>query len=176
MLHYVENHLIPGEKLVSKARLSKVLMVKRIAASIVLLTVGAIIASRANNAGILLVCLPIAAALVALKWLKIQQHELAVTNRKIVAKAGLISRTVQECPLDKIDTVTIQNNLVGAMCGYGTVVVKAINGTFCYTHIVDAAGFKDAILNAIGSVREEEATMHAQRLAAVLGGAALVQA
>ena len=100
MLHYVENHLIPGESLVSKARLSKVLMVKRIAASIMLLTVGAIIASRANNAGILLVCLPIAAALVALKWLKIQQHELAVTNRKIVAKAGLISRTVQECPLD----------------------------------------------------------------------------
>lgn len=171
MLNYIENHLIPGETIVCKARLSKVLMMKRIAAAIVLLAVGAFISSQSNDATVLPICLLIAVAMVALKWVDIRKYELAVTNRKIASKNGLIKKTVQDCPLDKIDTVNVKNDFVGAICGYGTVVITAVNGTFNYPYIVNAQAFKNDIMNAINSIHEEEATLQAQKLAAALRGA-----
>ena len=170
MLHYIENNLLPGEVILSKARKSNLLMLRSILLAILALVIG----MAFNDSNAMVIAVLVAVLLVAMKWLDIRQYELAVTNRKVVAKAGLISKKVQECPLDKIDNVTIQNGILGAMFGYGTVEVKAVNGTFSFSYITKAADFKNAILSAINANQEEQAVLQAQKLAAALRGAALV--
>lgn len=135
MLHYVENNLLPGEVILSKAHKSNLLMLRNILLAILVLVIGA----ACNDASAMAIAILIAILLVAVKWVDIRQYELAVTNRKVVAKAGLVSKKVQECPLDKIDNVTVQNGILGAMFGYGVVEVKAVNGTFRFSYIVRAA-------------------------------------
>ncbi len=49
--------------------------------------------------------------------------ELAVTNKKVVAKWGLISRRTIEQRLDKVDSVQVDQSLVGRVLGFGTIIV-----------------------------------------------------
>lgn len=171
MLNTIEKNLIPGETIVRKARKSMSLMAGRAVAAAALIAVGAWV----GDGGIVAVCLLAAALLLLFKWVEIRQYELVVTNRKIAAKKGIVRRSIQECPLERIDTVRVKNDLLGAMLGYGTVEVKAVNGEFRFSHIVRAEDFKNAILSAISDVREESATLQARKLAAALRGVVVPQ-
>ncbi|NHB76544.1 PH domain-containing protein [Rhodobacter calidifons] len=50
--------------------------------------------------------------------------ELAVTNKKVVGKWGLVSRTTIEQRLDKVDSISVQQSILGRLFGYGTVTVN----------------------------------------------------
>lgn len=170
MLNYIENHLCAGETVVSKARRSRLLMVPHILAAAVLMMIGVSV----NDSSVMSLCALISAGLVVCKWInEIKRYELAVTNRKIAGKKGLIRKTVRECPLERIDTVTIRKGLLGAILGYGTVVVTAVNGTFEFDHIVRPDEFKNDVLNAISGSKEESALMQARMMAEALRAAAL---
>lgn len=49
--------------------------------------------------------------------------DLAVTNKKVVAKWGLLSRRTIEQRLGKVDSVEVVQTLVGRVLNYGTVII-----------------------------------------------------
>ncbi len=55
--------------------------------------------------------------------------EFAITNKRLMIKVGLISRTTLEMNLSKIETVNVNQSILGRMLGYGTVVVVGTGGT-----------------------------------------------
>ena len=55
--------------------------------------------------------------------------EFAITNKRVIIKVGLIGRTTLEMNLQKIETVNIDQGILGRMLGYGTVTIVGSGGT-----------------------------------------------
>lgn len=55
--------------------------------------------------------------------------EMAVTNRRVVIKTGLVSRKTIEMLLGKVESIEVNETAVGRMLGYGTIVVIGTGGT-----------------------------------------------
>jgi len=50
--------------------------------------------------------------------------EIAVTNRRVIYKCGLVSRTTAEMHMDKIESVKIDQSILGRIFDYGKVTVQ----------------------------------------------------
>ena len=55
--------------------------------------------------------------------------ELAVTDRRIIYKAGLISRHTLEMNRSKIESVDVDQSLLGRVLSFGTIVVRGTGGS-----------------------------------------------
>ena len=55
--------------------------------------------------------------------------EFAVTNRRIIAKAGFIRRHTLEMLLTKIESVSVNQGIAGRIFNFGTIVVIGTGGT-----------------------------------------------
>jgi len=55
--------------------------------------------------------------------------EFAITNKRVIIKVGLISRRTLEMNLNKIESVNVNQGLLGRMLGYGTIVIVGTGGT-----------------------------------------------
>jgi uncharacterized membrane protein YdbT with pleckstrin-like domain len=55
-----------------------------------------------------------------LQWLT---HELAVTNKRVVMKTGILSRNVIEMKLGSVESVQVEQSIIGRMMNFGTIVV-----------------------------------------------------
>ena len=55
--------------------------------------------------------------------------EFVVTNKRVIVKTGLISRKTLEMNLNKIETVNVDQSIIGRMLGYGTIGIVGTGGT-----------------------------------------------
>lgn len=57
------------------------------------------------------------------EWLKLRNIEQGVTNKRVILKTGIISRTSEEMKISSIETVEIIQSVFGRIFGFGTVKV-----------------------------------------------------
>ena len=50
--------------------------------------------------------------------------ELAITNKRVIAKFGLISRSTIEINLQKIESIQVNQGILGRIFNYGSIVVS----------------------------------------------------
>jgi hypothetical protein len=62
--------------------------------------------------------------------------EIAVTNRRIVAKYGFISRATFEILVNRITGVNFDQSIMGRVLGYGTVLVHGAGGDISPVDVV----------------------------------------
>lgn len=75
--------------------------------------------------------------------------ELAVTNKRIIAKFGFISRTTIEISLQKTESVQVHQSIFGRICDYGSIIVSgAGNPQAPMPGISNPLGFRHAVLSA----------------------------
>src|SRR5579863_2217947 len=56
--------------------------------------------------------------------------ELAVTDRRVIFKTGVFQRHTMEMNRSKVETVGVDQSILGRILGYGTVVVRGTGGSF----------------------------------------------
>jgi uncharacterized membrane protein YdbT with pleckstrin-like domain len=56
--------------------------------------------------------------------------ELAITDRRVIYKAGLLRRHTIEINRSKVETVGVNQSILGRVMGFGTVVVRGTGGSF----------------------------------------------
>jgi len=71
-----------------------------------------------------------AAALIASGIIRRLVTEVAVSNRRVLIKTGLLSRRSIEVLLPKVESIGVDESFVGRMLGYGSVIVRGTGGTF----------------------------------------------
>lgn len=49
--------------------------------------------------------------------------ELAITNKRVIAKTGLISRNTIELNLSKIESIRVDQSILGRIFNYGSIIV-----------------------------------------------------
>jgi uncharacterized membrane protein YdbT with pleckstrin-like domain len=139
-MSYVDKNLIPGEKLMYRTGVHwSVLFGPAILAAIIAAPGIAILAFRDDIAGKGIPVDAIAAAGVALiavaaiifaySVIKKNATEIAVTDKRVIIKTGLTSRRSLEIMLAKVESIGIDETLMGRMLGYGTVVIHGTGGT-----------------------------------------------
>ena len=55
--------------------------------------------------------------------------EFAITGKRIIIKVGLISRRTLEMNLSKVESVNVDQSILGRILGYGTITVIGTGGT-----------------------------------------------
>jgi len=55
--------------------------------------------------------------------------EFAITNKRLIIKTGLISRHTLEMNLSKVESVNVDQSVVGRILGYGSITVIGTGGT-----------------------------------------------
>jgi uncharacterized membrane protein YdbT with pleckstrin-like domain len=132
MGRYIDDILQPGEKVLYSTNAHWIFYLPAIGAGLLALVM--LVLSRATTTeGIVLTCLSAAviAAIVALYWAaRAWFHrwttETDVTNLRVVHKTGFIKRRTFEMSLDKVESVDVNQSILGRLLNYGSVTVRGV--------------------------------------------------
>jgi uncharacterized membrane protein YdbT with pleckstrin-like domain len=132
MGRYIDEILQPGEKVLYSTNAHWMFYLPAIAAWILALVL--LILSRTTvTEGLILLCLSASAivAIVGLYWsVKAWFHrwttETDVTNLRVVHKTGFVTRKTFEMSLDKIESVDVDQSILGRFLNYGDVTVRGV--------------------------------------------------
>jgi uncharacterized membrane protein YdbT with pleckstrin-like domain len=152
MGRYIDEILQPGEKVLYSTNAHWVFYLPAIAAWIVAAVLVALSRMTLTDSVIWL-CLISAAviAIAALYWtVKAWFHRLTtetdVTNRRVVHKTGFIKRRTFEMALDKVESVDVNQSIMGRILNYGNVTIMGVGeGKETITTIAEPLAFRNAI-------------------------------
>ena len=65
----------------------------------------------------------VAVVLLIQQWFQWWVTEIAVTNRRVIYKKGLVRRQTNEMNMDKVESVQIDQSILGRMLDYGDVTI-----------------------------------------------------
>jgi uncharacterized membrane protein YdbT with pleckstrin-like domain len=140
-MSYVEKNLIAGETVVYTTRLHWVVLIWQIVLGLLFGLPGLVLLVRsfmdagdtsgtsttARVGGLILV---VAGAIcVGVGLLKRNATEMAVTDRRVIVKVGFASRRTFEILLSKVESIGVEESMMGRILGYGTVIVRGTGGT-----------------------------------------------
>jgi uncharacterized membrane protein YdbT with pleckstrin-like domain len=105
-LSYIDESLIEGEKIVHRARVSWWSQFP-----LVLL-------------GIVTFIAVIGIFFLIVAWVRVRSTEIAITNRRVIAKFGFIKRHTVEINLDKVEALKVEQGFWGRILNYGTIFIS----------------------------------------------------
>lgn len=149
---YVERHLLAGERVVYKTRLHWVLFVKP--ALVVVAGVILMVLLRQVQDPRWLWIFGAAVALIGLVWafvhyVEVMTSEFAVTTSRLILKVGLISRYTTELLLAKVESIGVQQGLIGRLLNYGDLTVTGTGGAReVFRRVRDPIGFRNHVQQA----------------------------
>jgi len=152
MGRYIDEILQPGEKVLYSTTLHWVFYWRAIMAWLLALVL--LVLSRATTTeGIILLCLS-ASAVVALAalywtvtaWFRRWTTETDVTNLRVVHKTGFIKRRTFEMSLDKVESVDVNQSILGRLLNYGDVTILGVGeGKETIANIASPLAFRNFI-------------------------------
>jgi uncharacterized membrane protein YdbT with pleckstrin-like domain len=152
MGRYIDDILQPGEKVLYSTNAHWVFYLPAIAAWI--LAVVLFFLSRATVTESLVLLYLSASAVVAIAalywtfkaWFHRWTTETDVTNLRVVHKTGFIKRRTFEMSLDKVESVDVDQSILGRLLNYGNVTVRGVGeGAETITTIASPLDFRNHI-------------------------------
>lgn len=140
-MSYVEKNLIPGETVIYTTRLHWSVLIGPVILGVLFGAGGAALAIRSamergdqssSSMPMMiggLVLLVVAMVCIFIGVVKRNATEMAVTDKRLVVKVGVASRRTLELLLQKVESIGVEESVVGRMLGYGTVIVRGTGGT-----------------------------------------------
>jgi uncharacterized membrane protein YdbT with pleckstrin-like domain len=126
-MSYVAKVLQPGEHVVHIGRLHWLMYVPALLIFCIALIVLAIPSAPENRVIIYSISgvLVLIAALSGFRsWFRQFTTEIAVTDRRIIYKTGFIARHTAEMNMHRVETVAVEQGILGRMLDYGTVHIR----------------------------------------------------
>ncbi len=135
-MKYVEQVLQPGETVTYATSLHWLVYLRAIL--LLILAFLCLIASASVEEPVAKLALTIVAALLGLialvsgldALIRRSTTELAVTDRRVIYKTGIFQRHSMEMNRSKVETVGVNQSILGRILGYGTVSVRGTGGSF----------------------------------------------
>lgn len=159
MSNYVQSHLSEGEHVLFEAHYNGCIWIKPIIVfllfSVPLFVVLFYTPSYefADNINILVLC--VIMFLIGLwglirTYIKIHTDEIAITNQRLIAKFGVISRRTKELNLLQVETISVEQDIFSRIFGAGDVIVKGTGLTNFPLHCIDKPyDFRTAFQNVL---------------------------
>ena len=110
-MSYIDDSLIPGETVVHRARVSWWSQMGMVVL------------------GVLLLVVVVGLFFLIAAWIRVHSTELAITNRRVIAKFGFIKRDTVEINLEKVEALRVEQGFWGRILNYGTVLMSGTGGS-----------------------------------------------
>ncbi len=191
MSKYVENNLGRDEEVILKAKKSFWCLIPQIISCIIILAIffvanNALNLSQQDQVKYLIqtgkkyvnplegkVWIPIilCVIIIGLKLIKLWGMNLAVTNKRVIGKIGVLKIQTLDYHIDKVDNVSFKAGLWGNIFHYYTVVVQGggDNAQIKFIGISNANQFKNAVNEAVEKHAEEARKQQAEEIARAMG-------
>jgi uncharacterized membrane protein YdbT with pleckstrin-like domain len=149
---YVERNLLPGERVVYKTRLHWALFLKPALALLGGIALAVVLRRVQDPPWLWMIGAGV--ALIGLGWalvhyVELMTSEFAVTSSRLILKVGLISRYTTELLLTKVETIGVQQGLMGRLLGYGDLIVTGTGGALeVFRRVRDPIGFRNRVQQA----------------------------
>lgn len=127
-MSYTEQNLTPGEVILYRTGLHWVVMLDRMIFGGVFLLVGAV-ALIVGYTFVGLLIVGFGSLTIALAIVVRNTTEMAVTSRRLIIKAGVLRKNTLELFLPKIESIHVEQGMLGRMLDYGNIVVRGTGGT-----------------------------------------------
>ncbi len=140
-MSYVEDNLMPNEKVLFSARIHPAVFLPAVVsfiASIVFAFIASGPTRQQDPSGLspaeIFLCMTGIFFFYSL-WLGLQAvvlistTEFAVTNQRVIAKTGFIRRHTLEMLLSKVESVSVRQNILGRLLNFGTLTITGTGGT-----------------------------------------------
>jgi uncharacterized membrane protein YdbT with pleckstrin-like domain len=129
-MSYLRKVLQPGEKILKIGKLHWIIYRDAIIAFILSLAIILLASLDLSNlvktviavAGFVFVGVAVCLAVAA--WLDQWISEIAVTNQRIIYKHGLIRRHTSEMNMDKVESVTVTQSIIGRVLDFGSIHIR----------------------------------------------------
>ncbi len=76
--------------------------------------------------------------MVVSEWFVRWTTEVAITDKRIIFKRGFIRRDTIEMSLDKVESVDVQQSLLGRLFDYGDIIVRGTGSGFAPLKTIDS--------------------------------------
>jgi len=110
-MSYIDESLIEGETVMHRARLTWWSQT-----GLILL-------------GVVLLVAVIGIGFLVAAWVRMRSTEIAITNKRIIAKFGFIRRNTVEISLDKVEALRVEQGMWGRFLNYGTILISGVGST-----------------------------------------------
>lgn len=123
MASYIDQNLAPGETVIHRTRIHRIIYawpVFWLFAAVVLLS------SDGGPAGGILLLVGILTLINA--FFARLTTELAITNKRTIHKTGLVWRKTNELLLSKVESINVDQGVIGRILNYGTITVSGTGG------------------------------------------------
>jgi uncharacterized membrane protein YdbT with pleckstrin-like domain len=129
---YAEQNLMPGEEIVYKAKLHWALFLRPIGPLLFTIIIAALGSISSDTSffqclTVVFFLLTIVTAIFAV--ITYLTTEFALTNKRVIAKSGFIRRRSVELLLQKIESIGVNQPILGRILDYGTITVTGTGGT-----------------------------------------------
>lgn len=133
-MNYVRRVLQPGESVVHLSRLHPIIFFPAavwLVLALVLWIAALSLAGdlRIGGEALALFCLLFSIASGVPALIRRACTELAVTDRRVIYKSGLLSRHTLEMNRSKVESVDVDQSLLGRLVGFGTIIVRGTGGS-----------------------------------------------
>ncbi|KRQ13230.1 MULTISPECIES: PH domain-containing protein [Bradyrhizobium] len=152
MARYIDEILQPGERVLYSTNAHWIFYFPAILAWIVAIALF-VVSRRTDIYGVMIICL-FGSGLVALAalfwtvkgWFHRFTTETDVTNLRVVHKTGFIKRRTFEMALDKVESVDVDQTILGRILNYGDVTIRGVGeGIETIKTIADPLAFRSSI-------------------------------
>ena len=132
-MSYIDESLIEGEAILHRARVSWWSQFGFVLLGIVLLVV------------------VVGLFFLIYAWIQVRSTEIAITNRRVIAKFGFVKRHTVEINLDKVESLRVEQGLWGRFLNFGTIYVSGAGTSVApMPDIADPLVFRRKFMEATG--------------------------
>lgn len=167
---YLESNLGKDEKIIVKAEVNNIAAVPNYFIG-ALFFIGGIVSLFGDISGLVfigIILIALALAIVLPIMLSMKNTELGLTNKKIIGKCGVVNTKVMDSPLNKINTISVEQGLGGKILGYGKIVISTSSGGYNFNYIYNADSFRSAVMEQIDIYDEERVRKQAEQMASAM--------
>jgi len=157
---YVEQNLVEGETVAYRGHLHWIVLARPLILALLLVVPGGIVLYLAFSqsapsdrnamltAGFFL--LVIGGLFFVAGMVRRNSAEFAVTSKRIILKRGVLRRKTEEIFLQRVESVGVDQDVLGRMLNYGTITVRGIGGTLePFSHVSNALEFRRQVQEQI---------------------------
>jgi uncharacterized membrane protein YdbT with pleckstrin-like domain len=133
-MSYIQRVLQPGETLIYVTKLHWLIYARAMSLAVIAAAIAALALDFGGDwqyPGLVLAAIVLALALFAfiLAAIKRASTELAVTDHRVIFKHGLIGRYTIEMARSKVESVDVNQGLMGRLFNFGTILVRGTGGS-----------------------------------------------
>jgi uncharacterized membrane protein YdbT with pleckstrin-like domain len=110
-MSYIDESLVPGEVVLHRARVSWWSQMGMVVL------------------GVLLLVVVVGLFFLVAAWIRVHSTELAITNRRVIAKFGFIKRDTVEINLEKVEALRVEQGFWGRVLNFGTILMSGTGGS-----------------------------------------------